>query len=130
MAILTDEQADLLDREAAITPVPELAGYLQTELGQRIAAHLVGLTDTRQLGRLARGEHVPRAATDRRLRAGYKVTRMLADAYDGTTAKAWLFGTNTRLDDQAPVDVLSQATDSEAFTTVVRAARQFASSDG
>lgn len=130
MAVLTEQQADRLDRDAARLPATELAGYLQAQLGQRIAAHVVGLSDTRQLGRLARGEHPPRDSTDRRLRAGYKVTRMLADAYDATTAKAWLFGTNTRLDDHAPVDILSQATDGESFTAVVRAARQFASVDG
>jgi hypothetical protein len=55
--------------------------------------------------------------------------RMLVDAYDATTAKAWLFGTNTRLDDRAPVDVLGLGTASEDFAAVVRAARQFASVD-
>lgn len=130
MALLTDQRANRLDSEAARTPTAELAGYLQVQLGQRVAAHLVGLADTRQLGRLARGAHPPRPTTDRRLREGYKVTRMLVDAYDATTAKAWLFGTNTRLDDRAPVDVLRQATDGEDFTAVVRAARQFASHAG
>jgi hypothetical protein len=52
---------------------------------------------------------------------------MLVDAYDDKTARAWLFGTNTRLDDQAPVEVLGAATDTKDFTLVVQAARQVAS---
>ena len=34
---------------------------------------------------------------------------MISEAYDADTAKAWLFGTNTRLDDQAPIEVLRTA---------------------
>lgn len=56
-----------------------------------------------------------------------KVVRMLVDAYDATTAKAWLFGTNTRLDDQAPIEVLGAATQSADFTMTVQAARHVAS---
>jgi uncharacterized protein (DUF2384 family) len=69
----------------------------------------------------------PHGATERRLREGYKVVRMLVDAYDGKTARAWLFGTNTRLDDRAPIEVLGEATDTAEFAAVVRAARQVAS---
>lgn len=111
-------------------PLRELAGYLQETLGQRMTAHLVGLEHAKQIGRYVRGEATPRnELVDRRLREGYKVVRMLADGYDATTAKAWLFGTNTRLDDRAPIDLLSEAADSEELAAVVRAARQFASVD-
>ena len=55
---------------------------------------------------------------------------MLVDAYDATTAKAWLFGTNSRLDDQAPIEVLGDATETADFTMVVQAARQVASFQG
>lgn len=58
---------------------------------------------------------------------GYKVVRMLVDAYDEKTARAWLFGTNTRLDEQAPIEVLAAATKTSEFAAVVRAARQVAS---
>ncbi len=40
-----------------------------------------------------------------------------------------MFGTNTRLDDRAPIDVLGLGTTGEEFAAVVRAARQFASAD-
>jgi hypothetical protein len=52
---------------------------------------------------------------------------MISDAYDAETAKAWLFGTNTRLDDEAPIEVLRTAEQPEQFTAVIRAARQLAS---
>ncbi|MGP0101104.1 MAG: hypothetical protein ACLPUT_05710 [Solirubrobacteraceae bacterium] len=51
----------------------------------------------------------------------------MAGAYDVETAEAWLFGTNTRLGDQAPIEVLRAAEATEQFTAVVRATRQLAS---
>ncbi len=130
MSALTEERASALEREATVRPLAELAGYLQDTLGQRMAAHLAGLEHAKQIGRYARGQATPRNdLTARRLREGYKIVRMLADAYDAGTAKAWLFGTNTRLDDRAPIDVLGLGTASEEFATVVRAARQFSSVD-
>lgn len=129
MPVMTDERARSLDREATVLPIAEVAGYLQQELGQRMASHLAGLDHVKQIGRYVRGDVAPRAQAERRLRAGYKAVRMIAGTYDATTARAWLFGTNTRLDDQAPIDVLREATSGEQFATVVRAARQFASLD-
>ncbi len=130
MSALTEERASALEREATVRPLAELAGYLQATLGQRMAAHLAGLDHAKQIGRYARGQAAPRNdLTARRLREGYKVVRMLADAYDAATAKAWLFGTNTRLDDRAPIDVLGLGTAGEEFGAVVRAARQFSSVD-
>ncbi|UHJ58592.1 XRE family transcriptional regulator (plasmid) [Mycolicibacterium fortuitum] len=130
MAVLTTSAAERLDFEAASLPIREVAGYLQDAVGQRVAAAIAGLSDAKQIGRYARGEARPHATTDRRLREGYKVVRMLVDAYDATTAKAWLFGTNTRLDDQAPIEVLGAATRSAEFTMTVQAARQVASFQG
>lgn len=130
MAVLTASAAERLDFEAATSPIGEIAQYLQDTVGQRVAAAIAGLSDAKQIGRYARGEASPHATTDRRLREGYKVVRMLVDAYDATTAKAWLFGTNTRLDDQAPVEVLGAATQSADFAMTVQAARQVASFQG
>jgi hypothetical protein len=130
MPVLTEEDASALEREATLLAVGEVAAYLQETVGQRMAAHLAGLEHAKQIGRYVRGEAKPRNdLVERRLREGYKVVRMVADTYDATTAKAWLFGTNTRLDDRAPIDVLGMATGSDELTAVVRAARQFASVD-
>lgn len=80
--------------------------------------------------------------TDLRLREGYKVVRMrravrlpvaadlIVESFDEKTARAWLFGTNTRLDDAAPVDVLRQATEPTQFAEVRAAARQLVSFEG
>lgn len=90
---------------------------------------MAGLTDAKQIGRYARADGPePHGATERRLREGYKVVRMLVDAYDAKTSRAWLFGTNMLLDDRAPIDVLGAATNTADFMAVVRAARQLASS--
>ena len=128
MSILTVPEAERLDHDAATLPIAEIAAYLQSSLGQRMAAFLAGLSDAKQIGRYAHEDGPePRAVVARRLRHGYKIVRMISDAYDAETAKAWLFGTNTRLDDQAPIEMLRAAESPEQFTAVVRAARQLAS---
>jgi len=128
MTVLTPVASEKLDAEAATRSIGEIASYLQNTLGQRIAAAIAGLGDAKQIGRYARTDGPsPHATTERRLREGYKVVRMLVDAYDDKTARAWLFGTNTRLDDRAPIDVLGEAKDTTEFVSVVQAARQVAS---
>lgn len=128
MPILTAPAAARLDDEAATQAIAKIAAYLQEMVGQRVAASLAGLADAKQIGRYARaGGPEPHGSTERRLREGFKVVRMLVDAYDSKTARAWLFGTNTRLDDRAPIEVLGQATDTPEFMAVIRAARQVAS---
>jgi hypothetical protein len=128
MTVLTAPESERLDREASTLSVGEIAAYLQDRLGQRMTAFLAGLSDAKQIGRYARADGPePRAAVTQRLRHGYKVVRMISDAFDADTAKAWLFGTNTRLDDQAPIEVLRAAEKPEQFTAVIRAARQLAS---
>lgn len=131
MTVMTEALVDQVDHDATTLDVSSIASYLQDTLGQRIAAYLVGLRDSRQVGRWIRGEHTPTSGGqyDRRLREGYKVVRMLVEAYDAQTAKAWLFGTNSRLDDHAPIEVLAAAETTEDFRQVRCAARQFASVD-
>ncbi|MEE6176819.1 XRE family transcriptional regulator [Mycobacterium sp. 050134] len=128
MPVLTVSAAQRLDDEATTLSIREIAAYLQEAVGQRVAAAMAGLADAKQIGRYARkGGPQPHGITERRLREGYKVVRMLVDTYDDKTARAWLFGTNTRLDDRAPIEVLGAATDTADFAMVVRAARQVAS---
>lgn len=128
--MLTKERTLVLERQATTLSIRAIAEQLQASLGQALTAHLAGLADTRQVGRIGRGEHHPQPSTARRLREGYKVASMIAELYDWETAKAWLFGTNTRLDDQAPVEVLGNASTDQQFSDVARAAKQFASADG
>ena len=128
MPVLTPPAAEKLDRDAATLAVADVAGYLQNHLGQRVAAHLVGLRDAKQIGRYRREDGPePNQRTELRLREGYKVVRMIVEAFDEKTAKAWLFGTNTRLDDEAPIDVMRAATEPAQFAEVRAAARQLVS---
>src|ERR1700758_3300058 len=128
MPALTVSAAQRLDDEAATRSIREVAAYLQDAVGQRVAAAIAGLADAKQIGRYTRERGPePHGATERRLREGYKVVKMIIDAYDAKTARAWLFGTNTRLDDRAPIEVLGAASDTTQFAMVVRAARQVAS---
>jgi uncharacterized protein (DUF2384 family) len=122
--------AEQLERDAATQPVAVIAELLQSALGQRMTAYLAGLNDVKQIGRYRRpGGPTPTPLVELRLREGYKVVRMLLDCYDHDTARNWLFGSNSRLDDQAPIGVLRNGTTPEDFSPVVRAARQFASAD-
>jgi hypothetical protein len=108
-------------------PISEVAGYLQDQLGQRIAAHLAGLRDAKQIGRYCKPDGpAPNQTTDLRLREGYKIV----ESFDEKTARAWLFGTNTRLDDEAPIDVLPRAEDPPRFAAVRAAARQLVNFGG
>ena len=125
MPVLTQPAAEKLDRDAATLSVADVAGYLQDQLGQRVAAHLVGLRDAKQIGRYRREDGPePNQRTELRLREGYKIVRMIVEAFDEKTAKAWLFGTNTRLDDEAPIDVMRAATEPAQFAEVRAAARR------
>jgi hypothetical protein len=128
MPVLTVSEAERLDHETTTLPVGEIAAYLQEQLGQRMTAFLAGLSDAKQIGRYAReGGPEPRDAVSLRLRQGYKIVRMISEAFDANTTKAWLFGTNTRLDDEAPIELLRSADTPQQFTAIVRAARQLAS---
>jgi uncharacterized protein (DUF2384 family) len=131
MPVLTPPAAERLDHAATTLPISEVGGYLQDQLGQRIAAHLVGLRDAKQIGRYRKTDGpAPNQTTDLRLREGYKIVRMIVESFDEKTARAWLFGTNTRLDDEAPIDVLRQASDPAQFAAVRAAARQLVSFEG
>ncbi len=128
MPPLTHAVVEQIDDATSRTSTQEIASYLRERLGQRITAYLVGAADARQIAAYADGGNVSDIRA-RRLREGYKVVRMIETTYDIETAKAWLFGTNARLDDQAPIELIAGATKTEQFADVRRAARQFASAE-
>jgi hypothetical protein len=43
--------------------ISAIAKELQANLGQALTAHLAGLADSRQIGRIGRGEHRPQPST-------------------------------------------------------------------
>jgi hypothetical protein len=128
VALLLDPAA--VEQEAVVAPITSIAGYLQEQLGQQLAAYLSGLRDPKMTGRWAAGKVEPRDAAKLRLRSAFQATRMIVDAYDADIAKAWFVGSNTRLDDEAPAWVLRHGSTPDDIRLVVPAARAFAGAAG
>jgi hypothetical protein len=115
-----------VQHEAARMGAPQLASTLQEMLGQRMTAYLAGLNDARQVGRWIREEHRTPTLAQERMRAGFQVLTLIGDAYGNDTAQAWLFGSNTSLDDEAPATALREAKTLKELSVVVRLGRAFA----
>lgn len=125
---MPEPSPERLDHDAATLPIGEIASYLQSALSQRMAAHLVGCRDAKQIGRYRKPNGPePHPTIELRLREGYKIVRLIVESFDDKTARAWLFGTNSRLDDEAPVDLLRRATEPTEFARVKAAAKQLVS---
>lgn len=130
MSIMTADAVHAVEAESSTADIPTIARYLQEQLGQKMVAYLSGVRDPKMVGRWARGKHHPRPDTLMRLRKAYEVTRLLVDAYDAETAKAWLMGSNSRLDDEAPAYLLRYAETLDDVRLVVPVARAFAGGRG
>jgi hypothetical protein len=115
-----------IEREAQTTPISKVAAFLQEKLGQKVTAYLSGLKDPKEVGAWAAGAVKPRFEAEMRLRYGYQAARLIIQAYAEETAKSWFFGTNTRLNDEAPAFLLRNAKTPEDFRFVIPAARAFA----
>lgn len=124
----TIDQAKLeqIDREATTTPLAGIVAFLQESVGQKFTAYMAGLNDPKEVGAWIKGSAKPRSPSDLRLRYAYRVVRMLIEAYGSDTAKAWLFGTNTRLNDEAPAYILRHAQTPDDVRNIVPVARAFA----
>lgn len=127
-AILDADKVQQIEREATMNKLPKIANFLQDNLGQKLTAYVAGLTDPKAVGSWIRGENDPRQPAGMRLRYAYQVVRMLVEAYDAETAKAWLFGANTRLNDEAPAYLLRNAKTVGDLRQLVPTARAFAGS--
>lgn len=125
MATLTLEQINKIERDAVRRDTPVIARYLQDNLGQKITAYLSGVNDVKLVGKWASGKSEPRDLTKLRLRTAYQVARLIITAYGADTAKAWFFGTNSRLGDQAPARLLRQAESLDKIPNIVPVAKAF-----
>lgn len=101
-----------------------MATYLHEHLGARMSAFALGFGDEPSFTRYVRG-YAPGAGTQARLTAVYDTVRVIVEAYDGATARAWLFGTNGDLDGRAPIIVLREEDDAAEYAAVLGAARAF-----
>jgi hypothetical protein len=124
MSLTLDPES--VEQEGARTDFKEVAGWLQDNLGQQMTAYLSGLRDPKVVGKWRRGDSSPRGFAEWRARTAYVAGRMLVDAYGERTARAWLMGSNTRLDDEAPAWLLRHAETPEDLRFLVPAARAFA----
>ena len=123
--MIDERKREVIERESVQKTTAEVATYLQKTLGQKMTAYLSGLKDTKEVGQWASGEVAPRLMAESRLRYAYIAVRMLAMVYDTMTAKSWLFGSNTRLDNEAPAYILRHAKSIEDIRFVVPAAQAF-----
>lgn len=117
---------DPVETDAVRSDISAVAGYLQSHIGQRATAYLSGLKDVKTVGQWAAGKVQPRDTASLRLRHGYRVARMISEAFGDEAAKAWLFGTNRLLGDVAPASVLRAGKRPPDVAPVIQAARSFA----
>jgi hypothetical protein len=126
MAVPEPISPEQVSSEAALLSIQEIVAFLQLHLGQRMTAYIGGVNDPKMVARWIAHQNLPRDEPQMRLREGYQAARLLVDAYGSETAKAWLFGSNVELGDQAPAYMLRSAHTWEDLRTIVPAARAFA----
>jgi hypothetical protein len=114
-----------LSKDAARLPIHEIAAFLRQHLGQRMTAYISGVNDPKMVTHWIARRNTPRDQPQMRLREGYQAARLVVDTYGDETAKAWFFGSNTRLDDRAPAYVLRHASSWEDMRFIIPAARAF-----
>jgi hypothetical protein len=115
----------LAQRQSVTASIREVAAYLQEHLGQKMTAYLSGLDHAKTVGLWVAGKSEPRDLASTRLRYAYQATRLLSESYGDETARAWFFGSNTYLDDEAPAYLLRHATSLEDLRQIIPAARAF-----
>jgi hypothetical protein len=115
-----------IESETATLDIAEIAGFLQRQLGQKLTAYVGGIRDPKMVGKWIRRDSRPHDMVSVRLREAYKAVRMIVESYSADTAKAWLTGSNTRLDDQAPAMILRYAESFEDCLTIFPPAKAFA----
>ena len=100
-----------------------LVEYLQKHIGPKTTSYIAGFEDVAQLNQIPVGVT---SVVELRLRHAYEVVKVISEAYDDKTAKSWLYGTNTRLE-EAPAFVLRHAETLEDLSLIVRIAKEFSS---
>ena len=108
-------------RKAVESNIADVVGYLQEVLGQKLVAHIAGVSDPRTVARWTAGERVPRAEHDQRLRCAYQTFQLLLAEESPHTVRAWFLGLNPQLDDQSPAQSIREGD----FRDVLVAARAF-----
>lgn len=119
------ERVQDIETDTFRNEVADIAAYLQDHLGQRITAYLSGLKSPKVVGQWKSGSVRPRETAETRLRTAYQAARFLVEAFDDETARAWFFGSNTRLEDEAPAYLLRHGETPDDFRGIVPVAKRF-----
>ena len=123
---LAEKTVKAIENESFTTEIAKIAAFLTDKIGQKPTAYLSGVESPKEVGNWARGDVKPRDMAENRLRCAFQAVRLLVKAYGPDTAKAWLFGTNTRLGDEAPAFLMRHAKSIEDIRGIVPTARAFA----
>lgn len=117
---------EIIEHESSTASMATVAAFIAEQLGRQATAYLSGLKEAAQVSRWIDGTE-PRGQIQRvRLRHAYTAARMISAAYDKPTVEAWFFGSNSRLDGEAPAWVLRHAESPDDLRMVVPAAKAFA----
>lgn len=114
-------------RKAILTPVSEIAKYLQDLLSRQLTAYMLGLKDGKTITRWANGETEGlRVDNERLLRAAYEIVQVLSEYESPSVARAWFIGMNPNLGDLSPAEALREG----MLREVRSAARAFIGGSG
>lgn len=96
-------------RQAVVTPVDDVASFLQDLLGRRLVAYVAGVKDAKTVSRWASGEvGSVRQESEERVRTAYEVAQLLVQFDSPRIVKAWFIGLNPQLDDVSPAETIRE----------------------
>jgi hypothetical protein len=102
-------------RQAVVTPVDDVASFLQDLLGRRLVAYVAGVKDGKTVSRWANGEvGSVRQESEERVRTAYEVAQLLVRFDSPRIVKAWFIGLNPQLDDVSPAETIREGRLKEA----------------
>ena len=84
----------------------EPVAYLCRLFGQVLTAAIAGVEDARLVEAWSHGAPVEPPDSRRRLRAAFRVAKLLDASLSDQSIQAWFMGMNPDLDDRSPVEVL------------------------
>lgn len=107
LPLATELQRDAEAHRSATEAQPSyMAAALQDALGQKLVAYIVGISDSKTVGRWARGVREPTPDNEKRLRTAFYIFQLLNELESSYTVRAWFAGLNPLLDDESPAAYL------------------------
>lgn len=107
--------ARTVHRESVVTSTADVASFLQETLGQKLVAHMVGVSNPKTVGKWASGESAPRHGHEEALRSVHQIALLLLTKESRHTVRAWFMGMNPQLDDVAPANAIADGRFSDAL---------------